>query len=557
MSAADELRLSVASVALRERISMSASRKRPKGAFRRPFGLVMSCVIMMPTSVGHQDLAALIARQPAVAERGRQHIRATGFATLHTATFSFPRPIGTHIPDAPGYQLASLDPRALDVTGSINGRDPFPDPFAPRTPPPAPQYEFPVVNRSLKGDLLAPRERQPDPAAPRTKPDRTRDHAAPVLSAPETIPAVSVHEPFAIPQAYIAEAARIHARRLSAERAAQAAQRRADAELLRAGAAEPFAISQDAIVAAQRIAAERETADAREARIAAARTALPQPAMPDQGEPFAIAAEIVADAERAAALRTEPSPVAAVRPQPAAKPDIPAVAYPAITAWAQPAAEPFGVGEDIVAESERIASARLAPVPQPATDTASAEPEEDSEAGEGIAVVENNEILTDEEPRDADSVAAAPEDSENPAMKMAKLYFGAESFGRTHGGLEAYGPGEAPTPLAPGKIDPDIKLSALTPPAAESDDVPPAKFPGKTPQPNETIAPKGEVTGEGKRPRTPAERLGLSGASRAKNERCLANAIYFESRGEEERGQKAVAQVVMNRVFSPDYPDRL
>jgi len=54
--------------------------------------------------------------------------------------------------------------------------------------------------------------------------------------------------------------------------------------------------------------------------------------------------------------------------------------------------------------------------------------------------------------------------------------------------------------------------------------------------------------------KTPAERLGLTGKSRVRAEGCLADAIYFESRGEPLRGQKAVAQVVMNRVFSGRYP---
>ncbi len=55
---------------------------------------------------------------------------------------------------------------------------------------------------------------------------------------------------------------------------------------------------------------------------------------------------------------------------------------------------------------------------------------------------------------------------------------------------------------------------------------------------------------------TPAELLGLdiNPKERAKAERCLANAVYFESRSEPVRGQVAVAQVVMNRVFSPFYP---
>ena len=37
--------------------------------------------------------------------------------------------------------------------------------------------------------------------------------------------------------------------------------------------------------------------------------------------------------------------------------------------------------------------------------------------------------------------------------------------------------------------------------------------------------------------------------------RCLAEALYFEARGETVKGQFAVAEVIMNRVDSPRYPD--
>ncbi|MEM8839982.1 MAG: cell wall hydrolase [Pseudomonadota bacterium] len=37
-------------------------------------------------------------------------------------------------------------------------------------------------------------------------------------------------------------------------------------------------------------------------------------------------------------------------------------------------------------------------------------------------------------------------------------------------------------------------------------------------------------------------------------QRCLAAGIYFEARGEPERGQAAVAQVILNRVKNPTYP---
>ena len=69
-----------------------------------------------------------------------------------------------------------------------------------------------------------------------------------------------------------------------------------------------------------------------------------------------------------------------------------------------------------------------------------------------------------------------------------------------------------------------------------------------------TLAAKGEVTGEEGRPKSPAERLGIKGPTLAKAEKCLADAIYFESRGETKQGQTAVAQVVVNRAFSGFYP---
>src|SRR4029434_3675081 len=96
-----------------------------------------------------------------------------------------------------------------------------------------------------------------------------------------------------------------------------------------------------------------------------------------------------------------------------------------------------------------------------------------------------------------------------------------------------------------------IRASPLTPPAADVTAAPVELSAG------ETVAPKGEVTGAGKRPRTPAERLGLNDKQRVRGEKCLADAVYFESRGEVKRGQIAVAQVVMNRVFSGFYPNNV
>ncbi len=43
----------------------------------------------------------------------------------------------------------------------------------------------------------------------------------------------------------------------------------------------------------------------------------------------------------------------------------------------------------------------------------------------------------------------------------------------------------------------------------------------------------------------------------AKQQKCLATGIYFEARGEPARGQAAVAQVILNRVRNPSYPNSI
>ncbi len=135
---------------------------------------------------------------------------------------------------------------------------------------------------------------------------------------------------------------------------------------------------------------------------------------------------------------------------------------------------------------------------------------------------------------------APPKDAGKDA---AQLYFGADSMRSGAEELAPWAPGEAPVVLA-SRGDPDIKESALAPSSLDDEH--------KT---GESVANKGEVTGVDQRPRSPAERLALAGTARAKAEKCLANAVYFEARGESVRGQIAVAQVVMNRVFSPFYPN--
>jgi spore germination cell wall hydrolase CwlJ-like protein len=131
---------------------MVASRFRPKGAKAALFGLAAPVFCILPNSIGYQDLASLIAQQPAVSERWRAHMIASPFGTIHAATFSFPRPIGTAVPEPENFRLANFDPDDPSITGPL-GRSPD-EPLS-----------FPTVNRTRKGDFLKGRPEPPPPAA--------------------------------------------------------------------------------------------------------------------------------------------------------------------------------------------------------------------------------------------------------------------------------------------------------------------------------------------------------------------------------------------------------
>ena len=142
--------------------------------------------------------------------------------------------------------------------------------------------------------------------------------------------------------------------------------------------------------------------------------------------------------------------------------------------------------------------------------------------------------------------ADTADDDEKPVIASAQIYFGIQPMG---GMLDSMQPWSPDNPIiVVGPTDAPADADAAT--AAHD----PKLEPPATATRNETIANKGEVTGAEQHPMTPAERLNLTAKSRVKAEKCLANAIYFEARGEPVRGQIAVAQVVMNRVFSGYYP---
>lgn len=90
----------------------------------------------------------------------------------------------------------------------------------------------------------------------------------------------------------------------------------------------------------------------------------------------------------------------------------------------------------------------------------------------------------------------------------------------------------SPLPVAPEAV-PVVDTAPASAPAAES-------LPAPTPAPH------------------PRAAAGRSAAPQAPNEgelACLARVILYEAGGESRAGQVAVAQVVMNRVRSPRFPD--
>jgi hypothetical protein len=408
---------------------------------------------LMPKQIGYQDLVALMARQPEATQRARASMLASPFGTIHAATFSFPQPVGTLIPEPPRVQLASADP---GVTGTVT-RDFSGMPM----PLYRPRLDFPSVNRRLKGDLLVSRPREETP------PDEgTRD------LSPGRVKTVTFPKPGESQAA---------TQQNSAEREIVSVAP-TNAPPLAESATEIPGIDADAVREVQALVGTGEP------------NATQVPAAP-------AAPRVIANADPAAAL-----------PQTAAKP------------------EP-----------------RLKPKSEDRFDTKAAEAESKPFT---LAALPSEPIQL---PRPGTPVDPLDDVNANSAMRMSRLYFGNNPVGESIGGMKPWPTDEEWVEQHPAAADPDIKRSALGNGGADE-----AGFiAGLTRKSSagQTVAAKGEVTGPDQRPKTPAERLRLIGKERDKSEKCLAEAIYFESRGEVKRGQIAVAQVVMNRVFSGYYPN--
>jgi spore germination cell wall hydrolase CwlJ-like protein len=229
------------------------------------------------------------------------------------------------------------------------------------------------------------------------------------------------------------------------------------------------------------------------------------------------------------------------------------VAQPGTPAPAAPALEEPSASNASVAGAKTATAPVDDRAPPPAMGHASLDPE--LQAALNAPPLPQYDISLSLEAQPLDDLKEAPEIAIEPApsrdgfsVKTASLFFGSSSLGGPAGGIERWQPGEEPLIVLPALPDPDMKVMASLPPPSEEV--------AKATEGGESVAPKGEVNADNQRTKTPAERLGLTDeTSRAKSEKCLAEAVYFEARGEAVRGQIAVAQVVMNRAFSGFYPN--
>ena len=408
---------------------MAVSRKRPKGSrYYGPFGLSVLAMTLMPKQIGYQDLVALMARQPEASQRARAHMLASPFGTIHAATFSFPQPIGSYIPEPPRYQLASAGARRHRLDRArLCRRRPAVAPAAARFP-----ERQPPAQRRSPGVAPAPTDMPPG---------GTRD------LTPGRVKTVSFPRPGDVPAASEAPAGRARSGP------------RAEVDVATAPALDVKSET-DMVVAA----------------------------LPRAAEPLPI--------EEPAAVEPDEDPEADI-----------------VTAALTPKHE-------------------IAIMAAPVTYTLASVPPSDR----ALPAVSQGHARSDRRRQSGGAAGAA--------------LFRQQPGRRAVGTIQPWPADEELQIVAPPAADPDFKRTALAPSA-------PAEAGGEAavpalavPSSGQTIAPKGEVTGAGKRPKTPAERLGLSAKERAKAEKCLTEAIYFESRGEVKRGQIAVAQVVMNRVFS-------
>ncbi len=125
-----------------------------------------------------------------------------------------------------------------------------------------------------------------------------------------------------------------------------------------------------------------------------------------------------------------------------------------------------------------------------------------------------------------------------------------------------FDPGHTMSPVRPGDGEPESAVATFSDGATPA---PPLEMAlnSSSPTPNDGVVVVVEVDPQSQTTLAPKSPFAdgqpnyaalIDPKDNARQMRCLAEAIYFESRGEPEHGQAAVAQVVLNRVRSGIYP---
>lgn len=145
-------------------------------------------------------------------------------------------------------------------------------------------------------------------------------------------------------------------------------------------------------------------------------------------------------------------------------------------------------------------------------------------------------------PQDDETTPSALASQVSPAAKVSQLTAAARASGSTTTGL-----GSTPT------VPRAVALSSTTPAPADAVPVEIAAAPVSEAG-LAALRARGPMSVVPKDPDRPSYASLLSPETAAREQRCLAEAIYFEARSEPEEGQAAVAQVVLNRAKSGLYP---
>ena len=124
---------------------MRVALTRPKRAHAfLTFGLPL---FLFPSLIGGSDLSISSPEAGLAAEQAKPHLIGSPFGTIHAATFQFPAPLGSAIPEVVKPILASYSPDEGEADQGLGRR--FVDRYEPEF-----KRVFPSVDRTRKGDRL-------------------------------------------------------------------------------------------------------------------------------------------------------------------------------------------------------------------------------------------------------------------------------------------------------------------------------------------------------------------------------------------------------------------